>query len=96
MPTRSICFYNKFGYCKFRDRGFRYHENNICENVSCSIQDCNLRHPKSCHFFGFYGKCKFGLLCKFKHETPNLGGTNNVDEEIVQLTLNVRQLNEKN
>ena len=69
MVNKNVCKYNKFGFCKFGNICFRKHENRICENERCEIQECLLRHPRKCRFFLEYSYCKFGTYCKFKHET---------------------------
>ena len=40
----------------------------MCENESCKVLDCSLRHPKKCRFFQDYHYCKFGNFCKFLHK----------------------------
>ena len=37
MATQNICNFNKFGFCKFRDRCRKQHVNDKCENSSCDI-----------------------------------------------------------
>ena len=68
MTLENECRFNKFGYCKFGNYCFRYHENKICQNVKCPVQGCLLRHPRKCRFFLEFGKCKFGTYCKFSHD----------------------------
>ena len=68
MSKSSICYFNKFGFCKFGKQCFRYHEMKVCENVSCEVVECSLRHPKKCRFYSEYSYCKFGSYCKFSHE----------------------------
>ena len=67
MSLKNICFHNKFGFCKFGGRCFRLHENKLCENDNCNIQECPLRHPKFCRYFGKFKYCKFGTYCRFRH-----------------------------
>ena len=68
--SKSVCRFNKFGYCKFGNRCFRKHENEICENAKCNSKECSLRHPKNCKYFLDFQYCKFGAYCKFSHPTP--------------------------
>ena len=68
MAAPTLCLYNKFGYCKFSERCRKHHIYEICENTSCSISECRLRHPKICRYFDNFGRCKFSP-CAFKHET---------------------------
>ena len=68
MTSANVCQFHKFGFCKFRKNCFRKHEGRKCDNDSCSVWDCELRHPESCRYFLKFGKCKFGEYCKFNHE----------------------------
>ena len=68
--SKSVCRFNKFGYCKFGNRCFRKHENEIYENAKCNSKECSLRHPKNCKYFLDFQYCKFGAYCKFSHPTP--------------------------
>ena len=68
MATQNICFYNKYGFCKYLETCRKYHENKKCENSYCEIRDCPLRHPKVCKFYRDFGFCKFSEWCKFSHE----------------------------
>ena len=69
MSQENLCLHNKFGFCKFGEKCFRVHENKVCENDKCSIQNCSLRHPRFCRYFGKFNNCKFGTYCKFRHES---------------------------
>ena len=71
MSAENICWFNKFGYCRFGNLCFRKHENIICKNVNCEISKCSSRHPRICKFFLEYQKCKFGEYCRFSHDIPN-------------------------
>ena len=68
MAAHNICFYNKYGFCKFLEKCRRYHENKICEKSNCEIRECPLRHPKVCKFYRDFGFCKFNEWCKFFHK----------------------------
>ena len=46
MSADTFCKYFKFGYCKFGLTCHKQHEENICENASCYIEKCRLRHPR--------------------------------------------------
>ena len=39
----------------------------MCENQSCEISVCTLRHPKICRYFRDFGRCKFSEWCHFRH-----------------------------
>ena len=62
-----VCQYFKFGFCSFGDHCRKHHINEICLETSCEIQNCPQRHPKTCKFYEFYKRCKFGDYCAFAH-----------------------------
>ena len=68
MATQNICFFNKYGFCKYMETCRKYHESKKCENSVCEIKDCPLRHPIICKYFKDFGYCKFNEWCKFSHD----------------------------
>ena len=68
MAAENVCFFNKFGYCKFLDKCRKRHELRICENGYCEIKECSYRHPKECRFWKEFRMCKFGDYCYFNHK----------------------------
>ena len=68
MTPEKECRFNKFGYWKFGNYCFRYHETEICQNELCPVLGCLRRHPRKCPFFLELGKCTFGTYCKFSHD----------------------------
>ena len=66
MATQNVCKFNKFGYCKYKELCRNFHVNEKCQNVSCDLSMCMLRHPKLCKFFLQYKMCKFDP-CRFEH-----------------------------
>ena len=62
-----ICFFNKFGFCKFSTKCFRKHVNRECYKEYCEIKSCNLRHPRPCNYFFARGYCKYGEYCRYRH-----------------------------
>ena len=95
MATQPICRYNKFGYCKFKDTCRKNHINTLCENSSCDVQICTLRHPKECKHYRNHGRCKFGEWCRFSHiekedELKNLRLENDtINKKLADLEKNV-------
>ena len=79
MATKNVCRYNKFGHCKFSEKVKFMHNIERCENSSCAITNCNLRHPRTCNFYRDYQRCKFGEWCSFNH---NLNSNNGSQESI--------------
>ena len=72
MAAHNICFYNKYGFCKYLETCRKYHENKKCDKFNCEIRECDLRHPKVCKFFRDLGFCKFSEWCKFSHKIDKL------------------------
>ena len=66
MDVNSICLYNKFGHCRYKDTCRHRHVSIICDTVNCNIALCDKRHPKICRYFLNYGRCKFNP-CSYSH-----------------------------
>ena len=66
--TQSICFKNKFGYCKYKENCFFRHVTIVCEDAKCNVFQCEQRHPKICNYYRDFRRCKFTVGCKYKHE----------------------------
>lgn len=92
MTEENVCRFNKFGYCKYGNYCFRYHENNICENGRCPVKSCSLRHPRKCRFFLEFGKCKFGTYCRFGHSSHE---SKKALEDIDALRKEIKEVNSK-
>ena len=84
METQRVCRFNKLGYCRFGNTCFRKHVDTMCENSSCSVLECELRHPRKCRYFLQYRYCKFGQYCRYKHEETNC--------EIINLKIEMEKL----
>ena len=65
--AENVCYFFKFGFCKYVDKCKFKHEKKICEKENCEIEKCASRHPKSCRYFKEFGMCKFGDYCLFNH-----------------------------
>ena len=64
----DLCQHNQTGFCKFRDKCPKRHENTVCENTDhCSAEKCNKRHPQICRNFDYNGKCRHKEQCAYKH-----------------------------
>ena len=66
----NVCRYNKYGYCMYGDKCHSRHVNVICVNSTCTVFDCENRHPVVCKFFRNFKRCKFSN-CSYKHEIIN-------------------------
>ena len=66
MATQHVCLWNKFGYCKYREKCRKHHNNELCVDSSCELSRCDQRHPLICKLFSEQIRCKFNP-CKFSH-----------------------------
>lgn len=65
----DLCLHNQTGFCKFKDKCPRRHENTICENTEpCNKEKCSKRHPKVCKHFRTNESCRHGENCAYKHK----------------------------
>ena len=100
MATQIVCSFFKFGYCKHKEMCRKRHVKEICENSSCDVYTCILRHPKPCKFFRNHRMCKFDP-CMFSHEINNTSDTNletkidNLEKIISEKDDIIKQLTQK-
>ena len=66
--TQAICYKNKLGYCKYKEKCFYRHVTLVCDDVKCNVFQCEKRHPKICKYYRDFRRCKFTVGCKYKHE----------------------------
>ena len=90
MATQDVCFFNKYGFCKYLETCRKKHENSICEKKDCDIMKCNLRHPKDCKYYRDYGFCKFSEWCRFSHRNSNGREKRLENDEIKRLKDNLK------
>ena len=95
MAAQNICFFLKYGVCKYLETCGNYYEKEICEKLNCEIRICNLRHPKVCRFFRDLGVCKFSEWCKFSHKVSNKAVKNDKVKELEEKLKNVEVALEK-
>ena len=67
MNPKTLCRYNKFGYCKFVKKYHFRRYNTVCKESNCKISEFEKRHPKSCKYKRDNGRCKF-TPCAYDHE----------------------------
>ena len=64
----DLCKHNQTGFCKFRNKCQKRHENTVCENTeNCSEERCTKRHPKVCRDFNNNKNCRHKDKCAYKH-----------------------------
>ena len=75
MAAQTVCLFNKYGFCKFKERCLKLHIDDYCADSSCNTSSCNRRHPKECRYYRKYRRCKLDP-CKFLHRE------NDIDESL--------------
>ena len=65
------CEHFNRGYCKFQNNCEKKHNDEVCKNIDCDEDKCEMRHPNPCKF-GF--RCRFNKKdkCLFSHDTSAL------------------------
>ena len=73
------------------------HVDERCENSTCEIRSCNLRHPRKCKWFREYRRCKFGEWCSFDHvdSIDNEDSIKEIFEKLENLTKIILEKDEK-
>ena len=71
MAAQNVCKFNKYGFCKYKERCIKVHINENCDDNSCDDLNCNSRHPKECRYYRKYQRCKFDP-CKYLHREKNI------------------------
>jgi uncharacterized C2H2 Zn-finger protein len=91
----SVCKYNKYGYCKFKEKCRRLHIKKTCENnASCTnIKSCLKRHPKVCKLHDLYKSRRFGSDCSYLHTKSKKESEN--DERLEYLENCLKDMTEK-
>ena len=91
----AICKFNQKGYCKFGEKCFNEHENEICSNRSeCTDPDCRKRHPKTCRYLKQFGHCKLGDTCAYSHLEERSGKVEQLEVEVSELKDEVKSIKE--
>ena len=102
MSEVAICKYNQKGYCKFKNKCRKHHENKTCPADNCRQKDCFYRHPKVCRNFSKEGFCLFGEDCAYKHNIrtnpcPNESETiKRLEKEVANLKSEIAEKNQAN
>ena len=92
MAAGNICYYKKFGHCKFLETCKYRHVEIICNEKDCEIENCERRHPKECRYFKEFSRCKFGDYCSFRHEITMNEGNVTLEKEVETLKEKVDHL----
>ena len=101
MAAHNVCHYNKFGFCKYKERCMQIHIDDPCDDFDCDAKMCNRRHPRECKYFRYYKRCKFDP-CKFTHidkMSENLNQIrkikDSIDVKIAEIDAKMDKLNEE-
>ena len=70
MAEEVVCLFNKYGFCKFKQICRNRHVAEVCKDGNCETTNCVKRHPRSCRYYSFYGRCKFSEFCHYSHDIP--------------------------
>ena len=70
--------------CHFR------HVNVLCESKTCSVFECEKRHPVVCKYFMNFKRCKYSP-CSYKHENEVNDLEKNI-ENVVKKTVHLEKL----
>ena len=92
MDGENVCEFHKYGYCKFQKNCDSKHVNEVCEDTSCDVKNCNYRHPRPCKFYREYGRCKFSEWCFYKHDRNRVTES---ESKQIELIKKVDQLEKK-
>ena len=79
MATQTVCSFNQFGYCKYKEACRKPHVDDLYDIFLCEFLTFKLRHPRKCNWYSEYGRCKFNP-CKFKH-TDDINDISSVRKE---------------
>ena len=101
MAAQNVCHYNKFGFCKYKERCLQIHIDDLCDDFDCDAKMCNRRHPRECKYFRYYKRCKFDP-CKFTH-IDNVSENfdqirkikDNIDVKIAEIDDKINKLNDQ-
>ena len=94
MAVGQVCQYYKYGYCRYQETCRYEHVHELCEETNCVVRSCRYRHPKACRYFKELNHCKFGSSCQYKHDIQNNTINWKHHDEIAELSLKVRNLEE--
>ena len=81
MAQQNVCRFYKFGFCKYKDNCRNMHIHEKCDDRSCKIKNCSLRHPRKCSFYRDYKRCKYSEWCQYDHVDNEVDSLTNQFEE---------------
>ena len=97
INCENICLYNKFEYCKYKEKCKYRHIKENCERTGCEGGNCIQRHPRKCSYYHLYKQCKFNDYCSFKHEnnwTETVNNVRDIDKRIEEFDEKIIELKE--
>ena len=93
MAGATICLYNKYGYCKYKNLCRYHHVVDKCEDENCDVTSCFKRHPKTCRYFYRYNRCKFNDSCSFSHISSTVRFHADKDENVKSRLSHIEESN---
>ena len=89
----EICKHNQNGFCKFRERCDKRHENEICRSRNeCTDSECTKRHPRECKYFQQCGYCKFSDTCAYSHMDYKNNKIETLEKDVIELKENMMKI----
>ena len=69
MSGEALCKHNQSGFCKYKSKCRKRHEDRLCpEEQNFTSKECSFRHPKTCRYFYKEEICRFGEDCSYAHK----------------------------
>ena len=93
-----MCKFQKFGFCKFKERCKKKHLKETCENrSSCvNVKSCEKRHPYECKRSVSEGFCSFGSDCAYHHQAQvKTNNESEVNAKVDKLEKTLNEMHEK-
>ena len=88
----DVCNFNKYGYCKFKDKSLKPHENNAWQLLHCGKMQCRLFHPKICKYYAINDYYKFWEECRYLHKDKEATRMADLEMRITQLNSDLNSM----
>ena len=82
MPSKMVCKYGKYGYCKLQWDCKDYHPPEVCKEPVCNVAKCMKRHPQPSSHAGTTKNEAIGLKNIANMITKKKTNTNELLEKI--------------
>ena len=97
LRNKQLCRFQNIGFCRYEEKCFFRHVENVCQKPKCPKINCSARHLKKCKFF-LRNKCKFKNKCEFAHDAnhKNVIEAEAIEKEVESLKREVKKLEKEN